>query len=73
MATLLRALALKHRASLGDEVEEVSFEAGAEFVALERWQNHVLVRDAEDRLYNVALDDIELAPGEAAQREQEKR
>ncbi|MFQ5513846.1 MAG: hypothetical protein ACE5FG_05355 [Myxococcota bacterium] len=44
---------LKHQSNLGDEVEEISFEAGQEFTVLKEWSGFYLVKDAEGRLFNV--------------------
>jgi len=60
MAKLLRAAVLKHQASLGEGVEEVSFEAGAELTVLKAWARLVLVKDASGRMYHVPAEWLEL-------------
>ena len=58
MATLNRALTLRHQANLGEDVVEVAFEAGAEITLLQEWEQHCLVKDSEGRLFNVPKDAV---------------
>jgi predicted amidophosphoribosyltransferase len=56
MATLKQAITLKHQPNLGEEVEEISFEAGAEFTVLKQWTDSVLVKNDAGQLFNVPKD-----------------
>ncbi len=41
---LKQATTLKHHSNLGEEVEEIRFEAGQDFVVLREWETAYLVR-----------------------------
>jgi hypothetical protein len=58
MATLNRAIALKHQANLGEDVTEVEFSEGSEVTVLKEWENHTLVKDAEGRVFNAPKDAV---------------
>lgn len=53
------ALTLKHQANLGEQVDEVEMEAGAELTVLREFDHHYLVKDADGRLFNVRKDLVE--------------
>jgi hypothetical protein len=44
---------LRHQANLGEDVAEVAFEAGSELQVLQTWRAAWLVKDEENRLFNV--------------------
>ena len=60
MATLNRAIALKHQPNLGEDVTEVEFGEGSEVTVLKEWENHVLVKDAQGRVFNAPKDAVTL-------------
>ena len=60
MATLKQAVTLKHRANLGEEPDEIAFEAGQELTVLKEWAEHVLCKHDDGRLFNVPKDHLEL-------------
>ncbi|MDX1648672.1 MAG: hypothetical protein R3263_02350 [Myxococcota bacterium] len=60
MATITKAITLKHQANLGEEVEEVPFSEGEEVTVLKEWQDRVLCKNGDGRLFNVPKDAIEL-------------
>jgi len=47
------SLTLRHQANLGEDVEEVSFEEGSELQVLQTYRTAWLVKDEENRLFNV--------------------
>jgi hypothetical protein len=47
------SVALRHQANLGEDVEDVAFEAGSELQVLQTWRAAWLVKDEENRLFNV--------------------
>ncbi|MDH3685596.1 MAG: phosphoribosyltransferase family protein [Myxococcales bacterium] len=60
MAKLNQAVTLKHQPNLGEEIEEIAFEAGTEFTVLKQWTDHVLCKNDSGQLFNVSkelLDD----------------
>ena len=56
MATLKQATTLKHQPNLGEEIEEVSFEAGDEVTVLKRWADSALCKNDAGQLFNIAND-----------------
>lgn len=56
MATLKQATTLKHQPNLGDEIEEISFETGAEFTVLKQWTDSVLCKNDTGQLFNISKD-----------------
>ena len=50
---LKAATTLKHQSNLGDEIEEIPFDAGQNFSVLKEWDSAYLVKDAEGKLFNV--------------------
>lgn len=59
MASLKRALTLKHQSNLSEDVEEVKLDAGDLVTVLKQWSDHVLVKNADGKLFNVPKDAIE--------------
>ncbi len=58
MATLNRAITLKHQPNLGEDVSEVEFSEGSEVTVLKEWENHILVKDADGRVFNAPKDSV---------------
>ena len=50
---LKESLTLKHHANLGEEVENVEFEAGAELTVLQEFETAWLVKNDDGQLFNV--------------------
>ncbi len=47
------SLTLKHHANLGEEVEDIEFEAGTELSVLQEFDNMWLVKNDDGQLFNV--------------------
>ena len=58
MASLSRAITLKHKPNVGEDVVDVEFDAGTEVTILEKWENHYLVKDGEGRVFNAPKDAV---------------
>jgi hypothetical protein len=56
MASIKRAIVLKHRANLGEGAEDVSLEAGDTVTILKEWQQSYLVKNAAGQLFHVPKD-----------------
>ncbi len=56
---LKQATTLKHHSNLGEEVEEIRFEAGQDFVVLREWETAYLVKDADGKLFNLKKELVE--------------
>ena len=54
------ACALNHQANLGEEVDEVQFEAGEELTVLQEWESSYLAKNGDGKLFNVSKDLVEL-------------
>ncbi len=59
MASFKQDVTLRHQANLGEDVQDVRFEAGATVEVLQEWEKHWLVKDGEGRVFNVPKDAIE--------------
>jgi hypothetical protein len=59
MAKMRRALILGHRANLGEDVEQVAFEAGEEITVLKEWAESCLCKSADGKLFNVPKEAVE--------------
>jgi hypothetical protein len=44
---------LKYQPNLGEEVEEIQFEAGQPFGVLKEWETSYLAKDDDGKLFNV--------------------
>lgn len=53
---LKQATTLKYQSNLGDEIQDLSFEAGQELAILKVWQDFYLVKDDEGKLLSVKKD-----------------
>ena len=60
MATFARAVTLKHRPSLGDDVQEIRFEEGDEITVLKEWAESCFCKDAQGRVFNIPKSDLTL-------------
>jgi hypothetical protein len=52
-ATFTQALTLQHRANLGEEAEEVSFQEGEKVTVLKEWNDRYLCKNEGGRLFNI--------------------
>jgi hypothetical protein len=59
MATFKIDINLKHRANLGEDIEDVEFEAGDEIEILNDWRTRSLAKNASGELYNIPKDATE--------------
>lgn len=59
MATIKRSITLKHQANLGEEVEEVSFAEGDEVTVLKEWEDRLLCKNDEGKLFNIPKEAVE--------------
>ncbi len=50
---ILETVTLKAQANLGEEVEEMEFEAGTELPVLQEWKTGWLVKSEDGKLFNV--------------------
>jgi hypothetical protein len=60
MATIKKAITLKHRANLGEDTEDVAFSEGDEVTVLNEWEDRSLCKNEDGRLFNIPkahLDD----------------
>jgi hypothetical protein len=51
--TLKESSTLGHQSNLGEDVEEIAFEAGEEFTVLKEWENSYLAKNADGKLFNI--------------------
>ncbi|HEY8120134.1 MAG TPA: hypothetical protein VII78_02350 [Myxococcota bacterium] len=58
MASITKALTLKHQSNLSEDVEEVSFGAGDSVTVLKEWGQAYLVKNADGKLFNVPKDAV---------------
>jgi hypothetical protein len=52
-ATLTQSVTLQHRANLGEEAEEVSFQEGDKLTVLKEWADRYLCKSESGQLFNV--------------------
>ena len=58
MASISKAVTLKHQSNLSEEVEEVSFAAGDDVTILKEWDRSYLVKNDDGKLFNVSKDAV---------------
>ena len=58
MATITKALTLKHQSNLSEDTEEVSFAAGDSVTVLKEWSTRFLVKNEDGKLFNVPKDAV---------------
>ncbi len=59
MAKIKQAVTFRHRVNLGEDLEEVSFDEGAELTVLKEWEDRYLCKDDDGRLFNVPKEYLE--------------
>jgi hypothetical protein len=60
MATIKKAMTLKHRANLGEELEDVAFAEGDEVTVLQAWEERSLCKNEDGMLFNIAKTHLEI-------------
>jgi hypothetical protein len=58
MATITKAITLKHQSNLSEDCEEVSFSAGDSVTVLKEWDTRFLVKNGDGKLFNVPKDAV---------------
>ena len=58
MASITKALTLKHQSNLSEDVEEVAFAAGDDVTILKEWDRSYLVKNDDGKLFNVPKDAV---------------
>jgi hypothetical protein len=53
MATIKKAITLKHQANLGEEPEDVAFSEGDEVTVLNEWEDSSLCKNEDGMLFNI--------------------
>ena len=53
---LKEATTLKYQSNLGDEIQDLEFEAGQDFAVLKEWEEFYLVKDEDGKLLSVRKD-----------------
>ncbi len=56
---LKAATTLKHHSNLGEDIDEIRFEAGQDLVVLKEWETAYLVKDDDGKLFNVKKELVE--------------
>jgi hypothetical protein len=59
MATIKKAMTLKHRANLGEEPEDVAFAEGDEVTVLHDWEDACLCKSEDGMLFNIRKSHLE--------------
>jgi len=59
MATIKKAMTLKHRANLGEEPEDVAFAEGDEVTVLQDWEDACLCKNEDGMLFNIRKNHLE--------------
>jgi hypothetical protein len=53
MATIKKAITLKHQSNLGEDPEEVAFSEGDEVTVLNEWEDRSLCKNEDGLLFNI--------------------
>ena len=53
MATIKKAITLKHQSNLGEDPEEVAFSEGDEVTVLNEWEDRSLCKNEDGVLFNI--------------------
>jgi hypothetical protein len=53
MATIKKAITLKHQANLGEEPEDVAFSEGDEVTVLNEWEDYFLCKNEDGMYFNI--------------------
>jgi hypothetical protein len=59
MATIKKAITLKHQANLGEEPEEVAFSEGDEVTVLNEWEDSSLCKSEDGLHFNIPKGHLE--------------
>ena len=59
MATIKKAITLKHQANLGEDPEEVAFSEGDEVTILNEWEDRSLCKNEDGLLFNIPKAQLE--------------
>jgi hypothetical protein len=53
MATIKKAITLKHQSNLGEDPEDVAFSEGDEVTVLNEWEDRSLCKNEDGMLFNI--------------------
>ena len=53
MATIKKAITLKHQSNLGEDPEDVAFSEGDEVTVLNEWEDRSLCKSEDGMLFNI--------------------
>ena len=53
MATIKKAITLKHQSNLGEDAEDVAFSEGDEVTVLNEWEDSSLCKNENGMLFNI--------------------
>ena len=53
MATITKAITLKHQSNLGEDPQEVAFSEGDEVTVLNEWEDRSLCKNEDGVLFNI--------------------
>ena len=53
MATIKKAITLKHQSNLGEDPEDVAFSEGDEVTVLNEWEDSSLCKNEDGMLFNI--------------------
>lgn len=59
MATIKKAITLKHRPNLGEDVEDVEFAEGDEVTILKQWEDRYLCKNEAGQLFNIPKECVQ--------------
>ena len=59
MASIKHPITLKHRANLGEEAEDVEFQEGEEVTVLKEWEESILCKNDDGKLFNIPKDALD--------------
>jgi hypothetical protein len=58
MASITKPLTLKHQSNLSEDVEDVTFTPGDSVTVLKEWDQSLLVKNGDGKLFNVPKDSV---------------
>ncbi len=58
MATITKAITLKHQSNLGEDPQEVAFSEGDEVTVLNEWEDRSLCKSQDGLLFNIPNDHL---------------
>jgi len=58
MATITKAITLKHQSNLGEDPQEVAFSEGDEVTVLNEWADRSLCKSQDGLLFNIPNDHL---------------